>query len=183
MIIGIEGGLGSGKTILMTRYLVKDFLKGHKIYTNYKLKEIDFELLDLTTILDMHKNSFNLANCSLGIDEITVFADCRKSGSVLNRLISYFILQSRKRNVDIYFTTQNLGMIDLRLVNYMDVQIICEKVKDSKGQEVKGYAKYRVFDLRDIRNININRFVLDISKYYKFYDTNEVILPPTLPSR
>lgn len=167
----------------MTRYLVKDFRKGHKIYTNYKLKEIDFELLDLTTILDMHKNSFNLANCSLGIDEITVFADCRKSGSVLNRLISYFILQSRKRNVDIYFTTQNLGMIDLRLVNYMDVQIICEKVKNSQGQEVKGYAKYRVFDLRDIRNININRFVLDISKYYKFYDTNEVILPPTLPSR
>lgn len=180
MIIGIEGGLGSGKTLLMTRYLYKDWRAGHKIYTNYKLKGIDHEIIDLTQVLDMHKNAFDLTNCSLGIDEITVFADCRKSGSKLNRVISYFILQSRKRNVDIYFTTQNLGMIDLRLVNYMDVQIICEKVRDKEGKSIDGVAKYRIFDLRDANSITIERFVLDISKYYQFYDTNEVILPPSI---
>lgn len=179
MIIGLEGGLGSGKTVMMTRYLIKDYLKGKKIYTNFHLNEIEYELIDLSKILEMHKNGFDLNDCSLGIDEITVFCDCRRSGSTLNRLISYFILQSRKRNVDVYFTTQNLSMIDLRLVQYMDVQIICEKVKGQDGRTIEGLAKYRVFDLRDIRNLSINRFILDISKYYRFYNTREVILPPT----
>lgn len=177
MIVGIEGGLGSGKTILMTRYLVKDYIKGHKIYTNYGLKEIDYERIDLSRILDMHDNAFDLNDCSLGVDEITVFADCRKSGSKLNRLISYFILQSRKRNVDVYFTTQNLSMVDLRLIQYMDVQVMCEKVYNGNGEVVKGYAKYKVFDLRDFKNLTTDSFVLDITKYYRFYDTREVILP------
>jgi hypothetical protein len=179
MIVGIEGGLGSGKTILMTRYLVKDFKSGHRIYSNYGLKQIDYELIDLSKILDMHKDGFNLSDCSLGIDEITVFADCRKSGSKLNRVISYFILQSRKRNVDIYFTTQNLNMVDFRLLDYMDFQILCEKVHNKVGLEVEGYAKYTVFDLRDIRNITIKKFVLKLTNYYQFYYTNEVILPLT----
>lgn len=178
MIIGIEGGLGSGKTILMTRFLVKDNLKGRKLFANYGLKEVNFEPLDITKILDMHKNEFNLLDCSIGIDEITVFADCRKSGSKLNRLVSYFILQSRKRNVDIYFTTQNLNMVDFRLINYMDFQIFCEKVFDRNGEIIDGFSRYNVFDLRDARNVNITKFVLNISKYYRFYDTNEVILPP-----
>jgi hypothetical protein len=179
MIVGIEGGLGSGKTILMTRYLVKDnLLNKHKIYSNYKLEKVEYEIIDLTKILDMHKNSFNLNNCSIGIDEITVFADCRKSGSKMNRLISYFILQSRKRDVNIYFTTQNLQMIDFRLANYMDFQVICEKIHDKDGNDIEGYAKYRIFDIRDIKNIKIVRFVMDLKKYYRFYDTNEVILPP-----
>ena len=178
MIIGIEGGLGSGKTLLMTRYLVKDCLDGHKIFTNYGLKQIEYERIDLTKILDMHKNEFNLSDCSLGIDEITVFADCRKSGSRMNRVISYFILQSRKRNVDIYFTTQNLNMVDFRLINYMDFQVLCSKVYDKEGEEVQEYRKYSIFDLRDCRNVKIEKFILDITKYYPFYDTNEVILPP-----
>jgi hypothetical protein len=177
MIVGIEGGLGSGKTLLMTRYLVKDARNGHKIYTNYALKDVDHEQVDLSKILDMHKNSFDLHDCSIGIDEITVFADCRKSGSKLNRVISYFILQSRKRNVNIYFTTQNLGMVDLRLVNYMDIQVICEKVYDQDNVQVNGLSKYRIFDLRDPRKVSLKRMILDITPYYRFYDTKEVILP------
>jgi len=178
MIIGIEGGLGSGKTLLMVRYLVKDYLKGNQIFTNIGLKDIDFKFLDLNKVLDMHKDEFNLNNCSVAIDEITVFADCRKSSSKMNRLISYFILQSRKRGVDIYFTTQNLNLVDFRLINYMDFQVFCEKIYNKNGLEIDDKRKYRIFDLRNIRKINISSFILDISKYYRFYDTYEVILPP-----
>lgn len=176
-IIGMEGGLGSGKTILMTRYLYKDFKKGRKIYTNYGVK-FKHEKVDMSNILEMHENKFNLRDCSLGIDEITVFADCRRSGSKLNRVISYFILQSRKRNVDIYFTTQNLNMIDFRLMDYMDFQILCKKVKDkATGKEKEGYAEYNIYDIRDINDIKVRKFVLNLKKYYGLYDTNEVILP------
>jgi hypothetical protein len=177
MIIGIQGGLGSGKTILMTRYLYKDWKKAKEIFASYGLKEIKFTPIDMSKILEMHANEFNMRDCTIGIDEITVFADCRRSGSKMNRLISYFILQSRKRNVDIYFTTQNLAMIDFRLIDYMDFQIECKKVKDTKGHEVEGYAQYTVFDLRDMQDIKVKQFMLDIRPYYRYYDTNEVVLP------
>ena len=179
MIVGLEGPIGSGKTIMMTRYLVRDSINGRAIFTNYGLKHIKFTKVDMNKILEMHENQFNLKDCSLGIDEITVFADCRRSGSKLNRVISYFILQSRKRNVDIYFTTQNLNMVDFRLIDYMDFQINCKKVMNRKGEVVEGFAQYTVYDIRDIHDIKIKSFMLDIRKYYKFFDTYEVILPLT----
>lgn len=177
MIIVLEGGLGSGKTILMVRYLVKDYMSGRIIYYNGGLKKIKYEKINIGKILELHKNKFNLKDCTIGIDEITVFADCRISGSKLNRAISYFILQSRKRNVDIYFTTQNVNMIDKRLNQYTDIHILCEKIYDHDGNTIEGRRKYTIIDTRDWYKPHITRFVLDITKYYEFYDTNEVILP------
>ncbi len=43
MIIGIQGGLGSGKTLLMTRYLVKDYQMDRHIVANFGLNIIDFD--------------------------------------------------------------------------------------------------------------------------------------------
>lgn len=177
MIIGIEGGIGSGKTILMTRYLYKDYKKKKSIFANYNLK-FKHEKIDMSKILEMHENKFNLRDCSIGIDEMTVFADCRRSGSKLNRLISYFILQSRKRSVDIYFTTQNLQMVDFRLCDYMDFQILAKKCKDIKThKELDGYAEYQIFDIRDINDIKRRKFIMKLAPYYEMYDTYEVILP------
>ena len=107
MIIGIEGGLGSGKTIMIVRYLVKDFFKDIPIYANFHLKKIDYKVLDVIKILQMDENKVKLGNISIGIDEITVFMDCRTSMSKMNRFISYFILQTRKRGVTLYYTTQS----------------------------------------------------------------------------
>jgi hypothetical protein len=38
IIIGVIGGIGSGKTLTMTRYLYDDFNNGRTIYTNYRLR-------------------------------------------------------------------------------------------------------------------------------------------------
>ena len=100
MIIGIQGGLGSGKTVLMTRYLVKDYQMGRHIVANYGLNIIDFDKLNVKSLLD---NETDLHDVSVGIDEFTVFADCRRAMS--NTIITYFILQTRKRNVCLYFTS------------------------------------------------------------------------------
>ncbi|GAI81594.1 unnamed protein product [marine sediment metagenome] len=35
MIVGIEGGLGSGKTLLMTKYLLKDSVNDRRVMANY----------------------------------------------------------------------------------------------------------------------------------------------------
>lgn len=186
-IVGLEGGLGSGKTIMEVRYLVKDYLKGIPIHANFKLKKIDYEPLDVMKILEMDKEKININSLSLAIDEITVFMDCRTSMKKMNRFISYFILQTRKRNVTMYYTTQDFNYTDLRLANHTDIRIFCEKIKateDTPRSEVdikgfyKHWRKYIIYDLRDLRNITVRKFKMNISKYYDYYDTNEVILPP-----
>jgi len=178
MIIGIEGGLGSGKTLLMVRYLKKDADKGNDVRANFKLIDINYKPLDVMEILELNAGGFNLNNLSIAIDEITVFADCRSSMKKMNKLLSYFILQTRKRNVTLYYTTQDINMVDLRLANHTDIRIVAEKIPKNKGGYYENYRKYTIYDLRDLRNFRYKKFYLDIRPFYKYYDTNEVILPP-----
>ena len=179
MLIGIEGGLGSGKTLLMVRYLLKDFNKGNQIFSNFGLNHIPYKVLNVLEILDFDKENKSLIDISMGIDELTVFADCRTSIGKMNRLFSYFILQTRKRNVNLYYTTQNMMMIDKRVREHTDIQIFCEKIKDSDGEMIEKKRHYTIWDFRDLHDIpKPTKFILDISKYFDYYDTNEVILPP-----
>jgi len=174
MIIGIDGGLGSGKTLLMTRYLYDDMQNGYEIRANYHLN-FNHKQLDIKEMLTKNPD---LNNIAIGIDEMTVFVDCRQSMSKMNRLISYFILQSRKRNVNLYYTTQDFSMVDVRLIRHTHIQISCFKVYYENGEEIENVRKFIVLDVRNPKNVKINTFYLDISKYYGLYDTNEIILPP-----
>ena len=166
MIIGIQGGLGSGKTLLMTRYLVKDYQMGRHIVANFGLNIIDFDKLNVKSLLD---NETDLHDVSVGIDEFTVFADCRRSMS--NTIITYFILQTRKRNVCLYYTTQDFSMIDKRVLRHTDIFITADDVEGNKG-----IREYIVIDERK-RKTMLSSFTLDIEPMFKYYDTNEVIMP------
>lgn len=187
MIIGIEGALGSGKTVQMIRYLYKDkFNLGNEVKTNFKTvfsKPLDIlgilGITEKTKMKDINiKTAPNLNNVSIGIDEITVFMDCRRSQSKMNLLLSYFILQTRKRNVQLYYTTQDFGMIDTRLFAHTHIMIIANFMYDENENEIQDWREYSVIDLRNKRNIQITRFNMKISNYYDLYDTNEIILPP-----
>lgn len=172
MIVGIQGGLGSGKTVLMTRYLIKDYQLDRNIYANYGLNIIDYSTLKIRDLLD---NKVNLQNVSVGIDEFTVFADCRRSMS--NTIITYFILQTRKRNVCLYYTTQDFSMMDKRILRHTNLFVTAE---DTTNDDFK---KYIVVDVRK-RKEYIAEFILNIEPFYKFYDTNEIIIPLELqPSK
>lgn len=174
MIIGIEGGLGSGKTLLLSKYLYKDSMAGFDVRANFGLK---FKSNDLD-VKELLETGIELKNVTIGIDEITVFIDCRKSMSKMNRLISYFILQSRKRNVNIYYTTQDFDMVDKRLIQHTHIQIIAEKIYYSDGREITDYRRYTILDFRNPHNTKPITFIMDISKYYNIYDTDEIIKPP-----
>jgi len=174
MIIGIEGGLGSGKTAKLTGYLKRDSDAGFKVFANYGLN-FDSDFLD---VLDLLENSPELKNICIGIDEITVFVDCRKSASKMNRLISYFILQSRKRNVNFYYTTQDFAMVDFRLINHTHIQIVAEKLFQSDGEEIEDIRKYTLYDYRNPKDVKKSTHLDDISQYYGLFDTDEIIKPP-----
>lgn len=177
MIIGIEGFLGDGKTVLMVRYLKKDYLKGRKIYANFKLNNIEYDKLNINDFLNT-ESSNKFKNCTIGIDEITLFMDCRRSSRKENIAISTLLRQSRKRSLDIYYTCQNLDETDLRLVRYTSIFIIAQrcyiKNSDGKTKELENMRHYTIIDSRKRRD-NVTRFNLDISKYYNDYDTDEII--------
>lgn len=168
MIIILEGGLGSGKTLMMSRYLRKDYQNGNKIMANYDLFGIKYDKLNVANL--MHDE--DIENVSIGIDEITVFMDCRTSTSRMNRFLSYFVLQTRKRNVNLYATTQDIDMVDYRITRHAHFNIICVDI----GHE--NYRKYTIIDSRTPRDPKLKRFIMDISKYFGTYDTDQRIYPP-----
>lgn len=188
MIIGIEGDLGTGKTIMMVRYLHKDFINlKHRIMSN--MQGLQFgEIINIPEIMQFDKKTKtkdidvkkmpNLNNVSIGIDEITVFMDCRRSMSKMNLLLSYFILQTRKRNVHLYYTTQDTDMVDNRLFKYTNMFVFCEYIYDEEGDVIDDWRNYFIVDRRKKRKWQTSSFNMNISKYYDLYDTKEVILPP-----
>jgi len=99
---------------------------------------------------------------------MTVYLDARSSMG--NRALSYFILQTRKRNVCLYYTTQRIAMIDRRLREHTMVLVEC---KDT------GKPNHRFIIVHDFRKGNVapTCFSFAIQNYFKYYDTNEVVSP------
>jgi len=173
MINAIVGGLGSGKTLLMIFLLYLEKRSGKLVMTNmssvsYQDKPLHFEEL-LQDVQDNHA----LNNIALGLDEVHIFLDSRSAMSKSSKVASYFILQTRKRNVNLYFTSQHIGQVDIRLRNMIDRLYICENVKDEDGEK-SDLFRYQVIDYSETRPRQYE-FMLDGRKIYDLYDTAEII--------
>ena len=179
MIVGIKGVLGSGKTLMLTRYVVKAYKQGKKIISNYHLKGIPYTKLD---IVDLYLNHPELKDIFIAGDELYTFMDCRLSMKRRNVIESYFILQTRKKNVDLFFTAQSFSTVDVRLLRFIDIQIKMKKIwlVDDKGNKTAHPYLFlaEFIDYRDIDNIQTKSMILDGRKWFNYYDTNEVIYPP-----
>ncbi len=177
MIVGIIGKRGSGKTITMAK-TVKDMLKkGKTVYTNFhiNLKAIDKKYHSKIHLLDSNffKNykDFKLYNCALFLDEIYIYIDSRSSMSKRNRLWSYFINQTRKRDVDLYFTTQFFRQVEVRLRDSTEIFIFPEVIKAKNNQIIVNNKIYSYGD--NFKKIGTERFIGN--DYYDVYDTDEII--------
>lgn len=154
--------------------------KERKIIANFNLINIPYEPFNIEEFLSNEYND-KLHNASVFIDEITLYMDCRLSGSKQNLLMGYLVLQSRKRGLDIYYTTQDLNLVDYnRLVRYTNLIVYAEPIyirnKENKTVEVEDYRNYTIMDLRKHNN-NITQFNMCIEPYFKYYDTNQIIEP------
>ncbi|GAH12686.1 unnamed protein product, partial [marine sediment metagenome] len=87
MIVAICGGLGSGKTLLETRYAYKEFMRDKKIFANYNLN-FEHTKIDLVSLLELKPE---LQNSGIFMDEIYIYMDSRMSMAKRNRLLSYFV--------------------------------------------------------------------------------------------
>lgn len=180
MIIQINGDLGTGKTCIMTKYALDYFKMGRKIISNYKLNNIPYEKLD---IVDIYLNKPDLKNIVILGDELYTFMDCRTAMSQRNRLESYFIAQTRKRNCDVVFTSQYEDFIDFRLIRFVNINIDMENIwVYSKSLEMSVKHPYlflvSLTDYRQSKNIKHYKKIFDGRNYFNEYNTEEQIYPP-----
>jgi len=61
--------------------------------------------------------SEDMVNAYIGIDEAEMVADSRMSLSKTNKLVTYWMYQSRKRNNVLMMCSHTLGAIDVRIRN------------------------------------------------------------------
>jgi energy-coupling factor transporter ATP-binding protein EcfA2 len=171
--VAITGLKGSGKTTLLTALsiaLAEE--EGKTIYSNYKIKHKNCRFLN---IYELITHSEKLENCIIAIDELHEYTDCRNSNSKQNRLIANFFLQSRHHLADIFYTTQFLSQVDVRIRNITDYKILISGMDvDIDDDDIDDVYELLIFDSLDDL---LSEKTIYLGEYYKLFDTRERINP------
>ena len=213
MLKGYIGGMRKGKTLLMIRDQYRQWMRGRKVTSNLTLifpqpiktslnahllplpQPKRFKLLDLVQFME---DDGDWKNLDLSWDEIYINLEARLSGSSqLGMIVSYFIFQSGKRDVDIRWTSQKFGSPDNRLrwstvemgtlVKALGVYVYCymkqkkidaticwktECVNFKDCKRIRNYYLiYAHWDGAKIRRFQLNK----VQFYFDMYRTEELV--------
>lgn len=128
------GDLGVGKTLWITIMAFLSHLAGKTILSNYRLKfphKRVNNIGDLDSIVDENPDDFYF----FAFDEPFMTIDSRQSHSNLNIELAKRILQSRKMNLDIYYSARFLREVEVRLravTNWINIPNITGIDQDGK---------------------------------------------------
>jgi len=163
--LGCAGNLGSGKTILITAFGLEDYENGEKVYANYTT-----DFAEELSVREMYK--IGLKNCSVCLDEVETIIDSGMSGSrsPFQRFVTYFFLQTRKLDVKVYYTSQLLGMVDLRLRYITDRKYVAERFSDH-------FLYTLFFDIHPIKRYKLMHDDIRLKKIIDSFESREVIYP------
>ena len=114
MICGFIGKMGSGKSLSMTKELYKYYKNGHKIVSNYGLS-FPHEQMNFETLYEKAENQEALDNVVIALDEVHIVLDSRSGMSSVSKMITFWLNQTRKMGVKLFYTTQYLHQVDKRL--------------------------------------------------------------------
>lgn len=159
MLTTILGNLGSGKTLLM---VILAYYADKPIVANFNIQFDDKE------VEEFNLNRFLQAdyeNCVILLDEAYTYLESRISGSELNRIMSYILFQSRKKNVELYITAQLLSSLDKRYRELSDLFIIANPNE----------ANFRYFMVFDNKEFQFALNKQKVTPFFSCYNTNEVI--------
>jgi hypothetical protein len=137
MIISFEGFQGASKTTaaVATTY-EQGFKIGRKVICNDHLN-FEYTHFSLEWFLE-HINDTELEDCVLFLDEFYQIVDSRNSGTKVNKLFSYFMVQTRKRGVDLYYCTHHIENVDVRLRRATDIRGACKFYPEKPCRDCKG---------------------------------------------
>lgn len=190
VLIGLIGEMRSGKTLLMTMLGYQEHKKGNTILANYHpIYSNHFLVAEDIKEAIAQKNTDFFKGCTLLIDEIHIWIDSRMSMSKKNVAISYFVTQSGKLDTTVYWTSQFLRQVDIRLK--LNTSILYKTIRlgiiNGKWQKLRQDDKRTDFKIRVERYeqketikqtgfMKTGQFeILNPSKYFYLYDTKETV--------
>jgi hypothetical protein len=189
------GDRGSGKSLSCTAWAYHFWRQGFKILTNYNLffvehlsRLLDYRLdvedikkmglyapkkCDIDFFLD-HMQDEEMLNTTLLLDEAYLYMDKRNSSTKMNKMFSWFIAQTRKKNVNLLICVQKENLIEFRLEQAATHFIKCSPL--GKTGRFINLVKNRKNGERFTQIVN----GLD---YFDMYETDEMIQTPQTPIR
>lgn len=192
-VVGIVGPMRSGKTLFMTMLCYREQLKddSREILANYHLNPeyaktslLDPNAMD-QAIRDRDTSRYDRS--IMALDEVHTFLDSRNSGQKRNRMLSYFITQSGKLKTRLFWTSQFLRQVDVRLrLNTQTLYMVRRFIyrhgrkrflsqEDERTDFHLQIDKYRMGETADdFGMIFLKRFVIkNPSRFFALYDTLE----------
>lgn len=190
MIVSFEGSMGCGKTTMAVALADEEHrLNDRKIISNDHLN-MDYTHFDLAWFLE-HLVDGEMENCILFLDEMYQIVDSRSSATKLNKLFTYFVVQARKRDVDLYICTHHMDHIDLRLRRAVDIRGACRYHSEVPCRKCHGSGEYdgkpcdRCLGYGELGWVRAHfldrrlrkRYTLDVfaNKYWHLFNTKERI--------
>ena len=163
--------MGSGKTLSMVKYAYEYYQKGYKIYSNIKLN-FPYTEYSFQDLIDYANDDKTFYNSVILCDEMHITLDSRNSGSKRNRVITYFLLQTRKKDVKLFYTTQCFHQVDKRLRSNTDYVIMNNTRKTIKGTT---YTMNLIVQTTELGRQLKKTVIYRSQPYYKLYNTYEVV--------
>jgi len=169
MLVAVFGKMGSGKTLLMTimSELIKSRFPAVPVYSNYHLKNQNEDVKDT-------KQLISISNGVISLDEFWITMDSRVWDD--NVFLTHWINQTRKKNLLVFYTTQNFKQIDIRVRHATDLLIFCEKFKN----RLKTGFWFRFSFISNPSGRIMKTLKLTEAKarlFYDFYNSFEVVEP------
>jgi energy-coupling factor transporter ATP-binding protein EcfA2 len=159
MLVGIMGKMGSGKTLAQSILAsVLHEKTGLPLFANYTLH-------GATIVEDMGK-IWQMDSAIFCFDEIWLSADSRLWQD--NVLLTQWINQTRKKKLLVFYTTQHISQVEMRIRKGTDYLIYTQR----KGREfLWNFIDYQYGQLG--RRLLLN----DASRFFDLYNTFEVVRP------
>lgn len=171
MVTGFFGVPGCGKSTLLAKFAVKELRKMEKGKSRYKHVLTNFPVHGCEMVSLQDLGTFDIENCLILFDEISMDADSRDYKNFSKSLRDFFILHRHVGNDIIYFC-QDFEKVDKVIRNLtFDLWYVRSSVIPFLNQF--SYAK------RIYRNININEFTSDLTLGYRFAKITEIIFSPS----
>jgi hypothetical protein len=179
--------MSSGKTLFMTKLLNEDYLAGRSIFSNYNLN-FPHTLFDKQMIIDYAEQKKDLFDVSIGWDELYLQIDSRLSMSKNSLIYGYFILQTSKRNIRLYYSAQNFHTVDKRIRDNTHVMIKLSPVLIKDGQIKEYHNSERKLPPDKLKYFHImadyyylfanrkgKRQIIKPDRYFDLYNTAEIV--------
>lgn len=170
---------GNGKTMSAVFFAYQQYKEGKTIYTNFQTTFS--KKVTINELITLFKND-KLSNTTIILDEAQLYLmNSGVKAGVIKELINLFIAQTRKREIDIFLTTQRYKNLNNKLRIHCDIILIPVKyhIQKNKLTSVCNSDTCKQPHAICIYNIMTQSFlsyILDPEKIGILYNSNEIVL-------